>query len=87
MLSSATSAIVHSLPNVKQLEAGEFNPEELSRKLVEALADESQRNEILQLTGDIAVLVIECLDKVSEIISRPSTASPYQAIGHVVQGL
>ena len=55
-----------SLPNLKQLEAGEFNMDELVKKSTEALADESQRSEILQLTGDTAVLVIECLDKVSE---------------------
>ena len=34
---------------------------------MKALADESQWNEILQLTGNAAVSVIECLDKASEI--------------------
>jgi len=61
------SDVVLSLPNTKQLEAGEFNLDELVKKLAEALAEDSQRKEILQLTGDTAVLVIECLDKVSEI--------------------
>jgi len=37
---------------------------------MEATVDESQRSEILQLTGDVAVLVIECLDKVSGTRSR-----------------
>ncbi|KAF9647925.1 kinase-like protein [Thelephora ganbajun] len=64
MLSPSTSYIVLSLPNAKQLEAGDFDLDELSKKLTEALVDESQRNEILRLTGDIAVLVTECLDKV-----------------------
>jgi len=84
---SATLAIALSLPSLKQLEAGDFDLEELSKKLAEALVNESQRNEIMQLTGDIAVLLIECLDKVSEIISSSSMASPYCAIGHVVQEL
>jgi len=39
-------------------------------RLVEALVDEPQRNEILQLTGHTVVVVIECLDKVSDIASR-----------------
>ena len=63
----ATSDVVLSLPNPKQLEAGEFDPDELVKTLTEVLAEDSQRNEILQLTGEVAVLVIECLDKVSEI--------------------
>ena len=58
-----------SLPNAGQLEAGDFNLEELAKRLMEVLVDESQRNEILQLTGDSAVLVTECLDKVSETSS------------------
>ena len=61
--------IILSLPNAKQLEAGDINLEELAKGLIEALVNESQRNEILQLTGDTAVLVIECLDKVSETSS------------------
>ena len=62
-----TSDLVLSLPNLKQLETGEFDLDELVKKLTEGLADDSQRNEILQLTGDVAVLVIECIDKVSQI--------------------
>lgn len=54
-----------SLPSVKQLEAGDFDLDGLIKVLTEALAEKSQRTEILQLTGDSAVLVIECLDKVS----------------------
>lgn len=41
-------------------------------RLTKALADEPQRNEILQLTGDIAVQVLGCLGKVSEIRSPSS---------------
>jgi len=52
---------------VKRLEAGDFDLDELIGRLTEALADESQRNEILQLTGDTATLVIECLDKVNDV--------------------
>ena len=40
--------------------------DEVTKILTNALIDESQRNEILKLKGDSAVLVIECLDKVSE---------------------
>ena len=57
---------VLSLPSLNQLKAGDFNLDGLVRRLTEALVDESQRNEILKLTGDSAVLVIECLDRVSE---------------------
>ena len=60
-----TSDLLLSLPNLKQLETGEFDLDELVKELTEGLADDSQRNEILQLTGDTAVLVIECIDKVS----------------------
>ena len=62
--------VLLSLPNPKQLEAEEFDLDELVKKLTEALAEDSQRNEIAQLTGDTAVLVIECLDKVSDTGSR-----------------
>ena len=62
-----TSDVVLSLPIPKQLETGEFNLDELVKELTELLAEDSRRNEILQLSGDTAVLVIECLDKVSEI--------------------
>ena len=65
-----TSDVVLSLPDPKQLEAGKFNLDELVEKLTELVAEDSQRNEILQLTGDTAVSVIECLDKVSEIGRR-----------------
>lgn len=59
-----------SLPSTKQLEAGDFNLDELVGILTKALVDESQRNDLLDLTGDNAALVVECLDKVSEIRSR-----------------
>ena len=71
-----------SLPNLKQLEAGDLDMDELVKKLTEALADESQRSEILQLTGDTAALVIECLDNVSETGRRSYIPSPYHPIGH-----
>ncbi|KAF9645573.1 kinase-like protein [Thelephora ganbajun] len=64
MILPETSDTVLSLPSVEQLGAGDFDLGELVKKLTEALADELQRNEILQLTGDTAVLVIECLDNV-----------------------
>ena len=67
----ATSDILSSLPNLEQLEAGEFDSDDLVKKLTEALVDDSQRNEILQLTGDNGKLVIECLDKVSRIGAGP----------------
>ena len=59
-----------SLPNAKQLEAGDFDLDELVKGLTGAVADESQRSEILRLVGESAILVIECLDKVSEISLR-----------------
>ena len=62
-----TLDIVLSLPNAKQLETGDFDLDELIKRLTDAFADESQRNEVLQLTRGSAVLIIECLDKVSEI--------------------
>ena len=83
----ATSDVVLSLPSPKQLEAGEFDLDELVRKLTEALTDDSQRNEILRLTGDVAVLVIECLDKVSEIESRSWMPGLYHALGYLVRRL
>ena len=58
--------LVLSLPNAEQLAAGEFDLNELVEKLTEVLVDDSQREDILQLPGDTAVLVIECLDKVSD---------------------
>ena len=61
------SDVVLSLPSPKQLEDGEFNLDKLVEKLMGLLAEDSKRNEILRLTGDTAVLVIECLDKVGEI--------------------
>ena len=83
----ATSDVVLSLPNPKQLEAGEFDLDELVKKLMEALAEDSQRNEILRLTGDVAVSVIECLDKVSEIESRSWMLSLYHVLGHLFRHL
>jgi len=73
----AASDIVLSLPNPKQLEAGEFDLDELVEKLTEVLAEDSQRMEVQQLTGDVAILVIECLDKVSKIGSRSRMPSLY----------
>ena len=61
--------ILLSLPSAEQLEAGDLDLDALTKILMEGLIDESQRNEILQLTGDSAVLMIECLDKVS--VSEP----------------
>jgi len=58
-----------SLPSAKQLEAGGVDLDELYKGLTQALVDESQRHEIRELTEDTAVLVIECLDRVSEIRS------------------
>ena len=49
------------------LEAGDFDLDDLTERLTEALIDESQWNEILQLTGATATLVIECFDKVNDI--------------------
>ena len=46
MVSPATSDITLSLHNAKRLEAGDFNLGELVKKLAEALANNSQRNEI-----------------------------------------
>ena len=61
--------ILLSLPSAEQLEAGDLDLDALTKILMEGLIDENQRNEILQLTGDSAVLMIECLDKVS--VSEP----------------
>ena len=66
----ATLGLALSLPTLEQLETGEFNLGDLVTKFTKTLVEDSQRNEILQLTGDTAVLVIECLDKVGEIGSR-----------------
>jgi len=57
--------ILFSLPSVNKLETGHFYFKGLIMGLVEVLVNESQRNEILQLTGHKAVVVIECLDKVN----------------------
>ena len=62
--------LVLSLPSVKKLEAGDFDLDELVRRLTEVVVDEPQRNEILQLTGDSAALVMECLDKARRIKSH-----------------
>ena len=55
-----------SLPNAEQIMGGLFDLDELVERLTEVLLDKSQRNEILSLTGDNAILVIDCLDKVSK---------------------
>ena len=67
MIFAVTSDVVLSLPNPKQLQDRRFSLDELIEKLMGLLTEGSQRNEILQLTGDTAVLVIECLDQVSKI--------------------
>lgn len=77
------SDTVLSLPSVEQLEAGHFDLEELVDKLTGLLADESQRNEILSLTGDVALLVIECLDKVGASGSEFCIPSAYHAVDYL----
>ena len=79
--------IILSLPNAKQLEDGDFDLDELVKRLTKALTDESQWIEIQNLTGDSAVLVIECLDRVSEIGPHSWTLSSHHALGHVVRYL
>jgi hypothetical protein len=74
-----------SLPNAKQLEDGDFDLDELFKRLTKALIDESQWAEIQHLTGDNAILMIECLDKVSKIGSRSWTLSFHHTLGHVVR--
>jgi hypothetical protein len=69
--------LVLSLPSSGQLEAGDFILDDLVNKLTGALVNESHRNEILSLTGDTAVLVIECLDRASESESASCIPSPY----------
>ena len=75
--------IVLSLPSAEQLQTEEFNLDELVNKLTEALEDEPHRAEILSLTGDTAVLVIECLDKVSESGSVSCMPSSYHAVDYL----
>ena len=58
-------ALLSDFPNAEQLEAGDFDFGKLIKTLEGLVADEYERNKILQLTGDSAVLVIECLDRVS----------------------
>jgi len=67
-----TLDLLLSLPNVKQLEAGDVDMDKLFEILTEALVDDTQRHEIRELKGDTAALVIECLDEVSEICSCSS---------------
>ena len=59
--------ILKFLPGAKRLEAGDFDLDTLTEILREMLIDEPTRNEILQLVGDSAELLMECLDKVGEI--------------------
>ena len=63
--------LVLSLPSVRRLEAGDFDLDELGKRLVDAIVNDSRRNEIQQLTGDSAALMMECLNKVSRIGSPP----------------
>ena len=60
-----TFEVLLSLPNAEQLKDESFDLDQLVERLTGVLLDESQRNEILSLTGDNAILVIDCLDKVS----------------------
>jgi len=62
-----TLELLLSLPSVTQLEAGEVEIDKVFERLTQALGDDTQRREIRELKGDTAVLVIECLDEVSEI--------------------
>lgn len=55
--------IPRSLHGMKQLEAGDFDSDELTKIFTEILTNEPQRKEILQLAGDGAALVIERLCK------------------------
>ena len=72
----ATSDVVLSLHNPKQLEDRGFSLNELIEKLLGLLAGGSQRNEILRLTGDTVVPVIECLNRVGEIWLGSRKPSP-----------
>jgi len=67
-----TLDLLLSLPSVKQLEAKDVDIDKLFERLTQALADDAQRSEIRELEGDTAVLVIECLDEVSESDPIPS---------------
>ena len=58
-------ALLSDLPNAEQLKAGYFDWNGLIKTMEGILTDEDERNKILQLTGDSAVRVIECLDWVS----------------------
>ena len=53
------------LLSLEKLEAGDYDRKKLIKKFEGILTDEHERNKILQLAGDSAVLVIERLDKVS----------------------
>ena len=64
-----TLDLLLSLPSVKQLQAGDVDMDKLFETLTQALVDDTKRHEIRELKGDTAVLVIECLDEVSEIRS------------------
>ena len=54
---------------MNQLETEDVDIDKLFEKLTQALVDDTVRSEIRELKGDTAVLVIECLDKVSETSS------------------
>ena len=64
-----TLDLLLSLPSVKQFQAGDVDMDKLFETLTQALVDDTKRHEIRELKGDTAVLVIECLDEVSEIRS------------------
>jgi len=78
------SGLLLSLPSVKQLKAGDFDLDMLVERFTQALVDEPRRNEIHGLTGDAAVLVVECLDKVSEVNDPFLEPGPYHALGHLI---
>jgi hypothetical protein len=77
--------VILSLTNVKRFEDGDFDLGELGKRLTGVFIDKPQRNEILQLMEGSVGLVIECLDKVNEIISRFWTLSAYRALDHPVR--
>lgn len=58
-------ALLSDFPNAEQLEARDFDLNKLIETLERMVTDDDERNKILQLTGDSAALVIECLDKAS----------------------
>ena len=77
--------VILSLPDAKRFEDGDFDLGELGKRLTGVFIDKPQRNEILRLMEGSVGLVIECLDKVNEIISRSWTLSAYRALDHLIR--